>query len=32
MNKSKLNLKYCNDTEIKLNIPVSIDENKLFKY
>ena len=31
-NKSKLNLKYCNNTKIKFNIPVSIDDNKLFKY
>ena len=30
-NKSRLDLKYCNDT-IKLNIPVSIDENLLYKY
>ena len=30
-NKSKLDLKYCNET-IKLNIPVSIDENSLYKY
>ena len=32
LNKSKLDLKYCEETLIKLNIPVSIDENKLFKY
>ena len=31
LNNSKLDLKYCNET-IKLNIPVSIDENELFKY
>ena len=32
LNKSKLNLSYCEDILIKLNIPVSIDETKLFKY
>ena len=32
INKSKLNLSYCEDILIKLNIPVSIDESKLFKY
>ena len=32
LNKSKLDLKYCEDILIKLNIPVSIDESKLFKY
>ena len=31
LNNSKLDLKYCNET-IKLDIPVSIDEDKLFKY
>ena len=31
-NKSKLNLSYCNETLISYNIPVSIDENNLFKY
>ena len=31
-NKSKLNLNYCNNTKIKFNIPVSIDDNELFKY
>ena len=31
-NKSKLNLKYCNNTEIKFNIPVSIDDSKLYIY
>ena len=31
-NKSKLNLSYCNETSISYNIPVSIDENNLFKY
>ena len=30
--KSKLDLKYCRDILIKLNIPVDIDENNLFKY
>ena len=32
LNKSKLDLKYCEDILIKLNIPVTIDENNLFKY
>ena len=32
INKSKLDLKYCEDILIKLNIPVSIDEKNLFKY
>ena len=32
LNKSKLNLKYCEDILIKLNIPVNIDEENLFKY
>ena len=32
LNKSKLNLLYCEDILIKLNIPTSIDENNLFKY
>ena len=32
LNKSKLDLKYCEDILIKLNIPVNIDESKLFKY
>ena len=31
-NKTKLNLQYCNNTKITFNIPVSIDENELFKY
>ena len=30
--KIKLNLTDCNNTNINLNIPVSIDENNLFKY
>ena len=30
-NKSKLDLTYCKDILIKFNIPVSIDENLLFK-
>ena len=30
--KYKLNLTYCEEILIKLNIPVSIDEDKLFKY
>ena len=32
INKSKLNLTYCQDILIKLNAPTSIDENNLFKY
>ena len=32
MSKTKLDLKYCEEILIKLNIPVSIDETKLFKY
>ena len=32
INKSKLNLSYCEDILIKLNIPVSINENELYKY
>ena len=32
LNKSKLDLKYCEDILIQLNIPVTIDETKLFKY
>ena len=30
--KSQLNLTYCNNTLINLNIPVSIDEDNIFKY
>ena len=30
--KSKLNLEYCKDILIKVNIPINIDEGKLFKY
>ena len=32
INQSKLDLNYCNDTLIKLNIPVTIDEDKIYKY
>ena len=32
VNKSKLNLEYCQKSIINFNIPVSIDEDKLFKY
>ena len=32
LNKSKLDLIYCEDILIKLNIPVNIDEDTLFKY
>ena len=31
-NKTKLDLKYCKDILIKLNIPVNIDQKNLFKY
>ena len=31
-NMSKLNLSYCDKEHININIPVSIDENNLFKY
>ena len=31
-NLSQLDLNYCNDTTIKLNIPVSIDEDSVYKY
>ena len=31
-NKSKLNLEYCEESLINYNIPVTIDENNLFKY
>ena len=31
-NKSQLDLNHCNDTNVKINIPVSIDESSLFKY
>ena len=31
-NNSELNLKYCNDSLVKLSIPVSINEDTLFKY
>ena len=31
-NKSKLNLSFCKNELIKLNIPVIIDEENLFKY
>ena len=30
--KNKLNLNICENTKIDINIPVSIDENNLFKY
>jgi hypothetical protein len=32
INKSKLNLSYCQDINIELDIPAVIDENNLFKY
>ena len=31
-NMSKLDLSFCEDKQININIPVSIDENNLFKY
>ena len=31
-NKSKLDLKHCKDILVELDIPVSIDEEKLYKY
>jgi len=31
-NMSKLDLSYCNSEHININIPVSVDENNLFKY
>ena len=30
--RQKLDLNYCNDIEIDISIPVSIDEDNLFKY
>ena len=32
INKTKLNLSYCEESSISYNIPVTIDENNLFKY
>ena len=32
INKSPLDLNYCKDILVKINIPVSVDEEKLFKY
>ena len=32
LNKSKLDLNYCKNILMELNIPVSIDENQLYKY
>ena len=32
LNKSKLDLKYCNDSIVNFQIPVSLDQNNLFKY
>ena len=32
LNKTKLDLIYCEEILVKLNIPVSIDENSLYKY
>ena len=32
INKSQLDLNYCNETLVKVNIPVTIDEDKIYKY
>ena len=32
LTKEKLNLSYCSDILIKLNIPVSVEDNELFKH
>ena len=32
LNKSKLDLNYCKNSNINFNIPISINENDLFKY
>ena len=32
INKSQLDLNYCNDTLIKVDIPVTIDEDRIYKY
>ena len=32
INKSKLDLNYCKDILVKINIPVSVDEENLYKY
>ena len=32
LNKSKLDLKYCNDSIVNFQIPVSLEQNNLFKY
>ena len=32
LNKTKMDLSHCKDIFVQLNIPVSIDENMLFKY
>ena len=32
INKSKLDLSFCNISEINLSIPVSLDENELYRY
>ena len=32
LNKSKLDLNYCKDANVNFNIPVSINEDELFKY
>ena len=32
ISKEKLNLKFCQETKIYINIPVSIDEEKIYKY
>ena len=32
VNNSQLDLSHCSDTNVKINIPVSIDENKVYKH
>ena len=32
ISKTKLNLNYCNNTKLNIEIPISIDENELYKY
>jgi surface protein len=32
LNNSQLDLSHCSDTNVKINIPVSIDENKVYKH
>ncbi len=32
ISNTKLNLNYCNNTKLEIEIPISIDENELYKY